>query len=249
MKISKKLLELGKNIVKLFKLLIDFIYPPVCIVCGNDSNFQPFLCKKCLNKIPLFNGTPDSIRYHNDHPANIVKALFYFDDNLQRLIHEIKYRDAPYMAEFLGEILGEYYKNDAIAVSQALIPVPLHAARKRERTYNQSACIAKGIAKIWHVDILTKSLKRGRYTNTQTKLNKKERQENMRGAFVLKHLEKLPDRVCIIDDVFTTGATTMEIARTLKSAGVKEINILCLATPFHENKNKNNKNKNEESGG
>jgi predicted amidophosphoribosyltransferase len=52
----------------------------------------------------------------------------------------------------------------------------------------------------------------------------------------LKHPEKLPDRVCIIDDVFTTGATTMEIARTLKAAGVKEINILCLATPFHDDK-------------
>ncbi|MFA6618230.1 MAG: ComF family protein [Candidatus Neomarinimicrobiota bacterium] len=234
----KKTSRFSQKILDLFKSIIDFIYPPICIVCGKESDLQPFLCKDCLDSIPLFDDTPDSIRYHEDHPANSVKALYYFDENLQKLIHQIKYRDAPYMAEFLGKVLGEHYKDHKIARSQALIPVPLHSTRKRERTYNQSACLARGIAKAWEVEICSKSLKRGRYTNTQTKLNKKERQENMRGAFVLKHEEKLPDRVCIIDDVFTTGATCMEIARTLRGAGVKEINILCLATPFHEEKTK-----------
>lgn len=243
MQTSKDPSGFSQKFVNLFRSVIDFIYPPFCIVCGKGSDLQPFLCKDCLGSIPVFDNTPDSIRYHSDHPANIVKALYYFDENLQKLIHEIKYRDAPYMAEFLGKVLGEYYKEHEIANSQALIPVPLHSTRKRERTYNQSACLAKGIAKAWRIDICTKSLKRTRYTNTQTKLNKKERQENMRGAFVLKHLEKLPDRVCIIDDVFTTGATCIEIARTLKKARVKEINILCLATPYHEEENKKSKDK------
>ncbi len=74
-------------------------------------------------------------------------------------------------------------------------------------------------------------LKRCRNTQTQTQLNKKQRQENIRNAFSLRKKAYIPERVCIIDDVFTTGATTMEAARILKRAGAKTVSILVIATP------------------
>jgi len=216
--------------------LIDWIYPPQCSCCGKEPDLCPFLCHDCYQKLLLFDNTPDSIVYHKDHPADRVKAMFYFDEILQQLIHDIKYRDASYVANFLGRKIGEYYQRSDFAHCDALLPVPLYSVRKRERTYNQSACLAKGISKEWGIPVNERLVKRSRNTNTQTKLNKEERRENIQGAFRVKKNTILPQHICIIDDVFTTGATTMELARTLKIAGVKEISILCLATPIHGTK-------------
>ncbi len=224
----------ARKVIDLINSLIDWIYPPQCFVCGEAPDLSPFLCSKCYTQLIIFDDAPDSVVYHKDQPANRVKALFLFDENLQKLIHEIKYRDASYIAIFLGRKLGEYYKNSEFSKCDVIIPVPLYSVRKRERTYNQAACIAKGISKEWGVKVKDKWIKRVRNTNTQTKLNKNERQINIQGAFRIRKNIQLPESACIVDDVFTTGATTMELARILKKAGVNEIHILCLATPLHE---------------
>ena len=220
--------------VDLFNSFIDWIYPPQCRVCGKESGFSPFLCKSCYSALQVFDKTPDSIVYHKDHPADMVIAFYLFDEQLQKLIHEIKYKDASYIATFLGEKAGEYYQESKISDCVAIIPVPLHSVRKRERTYNQSACIASGLSNIWKIPVLKKTVKRCRNTGTQTKLNKDQRRENIKNAFKIRKNSDLPESVCIVDDVFTTGATTMELARTLKKAGVEKIHIFCLATPLHE---------------
>ena len=150
------------------------------------------------------------------------------------MIHEIKYLDASYVAEFFGEKLGEYYKSSSISNVDAILPVPIHSLRKRERTYNQSDHLARGISKKWKIPVLKRGVKRIRSTGTQTKLNKNERQINIQNAFRITNMKKIPENICIVDDVFTTGATTMELARTLKKAGVKKVNILCLATPIRK---------------
>ncbi|MEA2077985.1 MAG: ComF family protein [Candidatus Marinimicrobia bacterium] len=234
MSIGRMFSRPARKIIDLIHSLIDWIYPPQCFVCGEVSDLNPFLCNQCFNKLKIFDDTPNSVVYHKDQPANLVKALFLFDKNLQKLIHEIKYRDASYVATFLGKKLGEFYKNSEFSKCDVIIPVPLYSVRKRERTYNQAACIAKGISKEWGVRMKEGLVKRRKNTNTQTKLNKQERKENIKDAFKVKNNSIIPEKVCLVDDVFTTGATTMELARTLKKVGVKKIYILCLATPLHE---------------
>lgn len=230
----------AQKVIDLFKSFIDWLYPPQCRVCGEESDLCPFLCKNCFSSLKIFDKAPDSISYHKDHPADMVRAFYLFDDHLQKLIHEIKYKDASYIANFLGEKAGEFYRDSGISDCKAIIPVPLHSVRKRERTYNQSACIAEGLSRSWNIPVLRRAVKRCRNTGTQTKLNKDERQENIRNAFKIRKNCDLPESICIVDDVFTTGATTMELARTLKNAGVKKIHILCLATPKHEQRVKSN---------
>ena len=220
--------------IDLFHSILDWIYPTHCRICDGEADLNPFICSHCFAELKKFDASPDSITYHKDHPAEEVKALYYFDNSLQQLVHDIKYRDASYIAHFLGQALGQYYQGQEISHCDALVPVPLYSVRKRERTYNQSACLAKGISKKWRVPVLSKGIKRARNTNTQTKLNKNERRENIAGAFKVKPGMILPERLCIVDDVFTTGATTMELARVLKTAGAKHISILCLATPYHD---------------
>ena len=234
MRTGRKYLQPAQKVIDLIKSLIDWIYPPQCRVCGKEPDICPFLCNTCYQKLKVFDKTPDSIAYHKDDPAKEVKALFLFNEVLQKMIHEIKYMDASYVAEFFGKKLGEYYKLSSIAKVDAIVPVPLHAVRKRERTYNQSECLARGISKQWEIPLLNNFIKRKRSTGTQTKLNKDERQENMKDAFQVRNIKTIPESVCVVDDVFTTGATTMEIARTLKKVGVKKVNILCLATPIRK---------------
>ena len=238
MRTGRIFLRLAQKVTNFLNSLIDWIYPSQCSSCGQEPDICPFLCKECYQKLLLFDNTPDSIVYHKDHPADRVKAMFYFDEILQQLIHDIKYRDASYIANFLGRKIGEYYKGSEILHCDALVPVPLYSVRKRERTYNQSACLAKGISKVCGIPVNERLIKRCRNTNTQTKLNKDERQNNIKDAFLIKNNAILPKHVCVVDDVFTTGATTMEIARTLKKAGVNKVSILCLATPRHKSKEK-----------
>jgi len=224
----------AQKVIDLIHAFTDWIYPPQCRVCGNDPDLCPFICSSCYRELSIFDQTPDSIIYHEDKPADEVKALFLFNETLQKMVHEIKYLDAPYLAEFFGREMGRCFLNRSISDVDAVIPVPLHAVRKRDRTYNQSAHLAKGISEEWDIPVRSKLVKRSRSTGTQTKLNKKERQENIKNAFKVNSKKNLPERICIVDDVFTTGATTMELARILKKAGVKKVNILCLATPVRE---------------
>ena len=233
MPIGRIFLRPAQKVIDLLTSLIDWVYPPQCRVCGNQAEKTPFLCERCFQQLQIFDRAPDSADYHTDRPAEHVKAFYLFDESLQKLIHEIKYQDASYIASFFGEEMGRYYQDTEISRCEVLVPVPLYSVRKRERTYNQSACLAHGIAKVWNIPVEKHLVKRCRNTGTQTKLNKEERQLNIQQAFKVKRVDAIPGSVCIVDDVFTTGATTMELARTLKKAGVKTIHILCLATPPH----------------
>lgn len=241
MRTGRKSLRPAQKVTDLITLFIDWIYPPQCRICGKEPDLTPFLCSSCYHELEVFDAAPDSVSYHQDHPADKVKAYLLFNEKLQTLIHDIKYRDASYIATFLGKKMGEFYQASDLQNCEAIVPVPLHAVRKRERTYNQSACIAKGLSKQWDVPLRTDLVKRQRNTGTQTKLNKDERQVNIHGAFCIRKKRSIPKSVCVVDDVFTTGATTMELARVLKNAGVETVHILCLATPPHGNRDENKK--------
>lgn len=218
-----------------FQACIDWLFPPRCCVCGKVSENVPFLCHSCYEKLNIYGREPDSVAYHKDHPADSALSLYYFDPVFQELAHGLKYKGMWYLGQFLGREMGNYF-SEAVEHCDALVPVPLHPVRRRDRGYNQAAMIAKGISSLWHVPLESRLLKRSRYTETQTKLNKKERQKNMDGVFTVRSDLKLPKRICLIDDVFTTGATTMEAARTLKKAGAQHIVILTAATPRRDQK-------------
>ncbi|MBN2279934.1 MAG: ComF family protein [Candidatus Marinimicrobia bacterium] len=108
-------------------------------------------------------------------------------------------------------------KNIKIPLDECiLVPVPLHAIKKRERGYNQSELIAKGISEITKIPVVTNLVKRIKNTATQTKMNKKERIENMHRAFVAQS-EIVAKTVIIVDDVYTTGTTINSVAEAMKN--------------------------------
>lgn len=117
------------------------------------------------------------------------------------------------------------------AEAHAILPVPLHHARRRERTYNQAELIARGISQATGIPVLNKALVRTRYTTTQTMLSAAERHTNLRDAFAPgKQSAHIRGKVVmLVDDVLTTGSTLNTCATALLEAGARRVNVAAVA--------------------
>jgi ComF family protein len=115
-----------------------------------------------------------------------------------------------------------------------ILPVPLHATRRFNRGFNQSAHLAWAIAEATNSQCIANGFKRQRYTKVQKKLTKNERKKNVHQAFILK-IKSLPKHVAIVDDVVTTGSTVAELTRLLLNNGVERVDVYCICyTPSIE---------------
>ena len=156
---------------------------------------------------------------------------FEFNLPLQDLVHQLKYRNRPGIGLFLGSLLAKRVeqKPDMPHIT-AVVPVPLHPLRKRERGYNQSVYIARGIADETGIPVLQNVLARNRNTPTQTSLSPDARMANVEGVFEVREGETVREAtVSLVDDIFTTGATINSCARALLQAGAKRVFALTVA--------------------
>jgi ComF family protein len=138
----------------------------------------------------------------------------------------MKYSGFKCIGDVLGRILGEELYKDFPEQIDLIVPVPIHKVRMKERGYNQSYNIAKGVAGIVGGVLANDLVIRNRNTQTQTKLNKKERSVNVSRAFEINSKHRLSVEgsvVLVVDDVITTGATINEITRVLRACGVKKV--------------------------
>lgn len=221
-----------------FNEIISFVLPGVCLCCdepietnGLNNNF---ICPKCYGKLEGFNiSHPWKRECINAGVIDDSLSAFWFRDGneIQSLIHEMKYKKMKSIGKFFGREIGNRINSACVNQWHYVIPVPLHKARLRDRTYNQSEFIAAGIAPVTKSVALADGIIRCRHTGTQTKLNKPQRKENVKDAFRVnrKYKDKLTGKnVIIADDVITTGATILECAQTLKNCGVNKV-MVCSA--------------------
>lgn len=150
--------------------------------------------------------------------------MWYFDKGgyLQQLLHNLKYNHLKEVGRELGRLLAASYMRSTdseklLDMHPLIIPVPLHQSRLRKRGYNQSRILAEGFAELTNWDLVDRGvISRTRNTGTQTGLTGKQRTDNLRNAFQICNPDPFIGReMIIIDDVFTTGATTFELASTL----------------------------------
>jgi ComF family protein len=151
---------------------------------------------------------------------------------LKDLILLFKYRHfgilGKNLARFAYEVLAE--EEDLWWDVDAIIPVPLHPKRKKERGFNQARVIAKELARIKGVELVERCLVKIKNIVPQTSLEAEQRKKNVRGAFRVKGEERLKGKiVLLVDDVYTTGSTLKECSRVLRKAGVKEVRALTVA--------------------
>lgn len=213
----------------------DFICPPVCLTCDAliDENVSR-ICNDCWNRlIPVeYRGKrwrEIRRRFTRGRPLEDLVACYYLDpeSKLQDMIQHMKYKGKKSLCVELGRRLGEILRQaPSFSSAQFLVPVPLHPVKKRERGYNQSEFICRGVSEITRIPVEPGLLLRTRYTETQTQLSMEDRKTNVLGAFALcpgRPWRALGRRIVIIDDVITTGATITACASVLASAGAEAV--------------------------
>lgn len=225
---------------KILRPLLHLAYPNVCIIC--QTLLQPdetYICHKCQNGFDTFllpnESTSDMLSSLNQLFPNqtaIDDALslyrFYKQGSLQSLIHSIKYDGFSQLAVEQGRRLGDMVlREKPHSKFDCIVPMPLHRLRKIERGYNQAERLATGVSE--RIGVPVKELvRRIRYTTTQTKLTLTERKSNIKDAFECVTTLN-GESLLLIDDVFTTGSTLLECAKTLKHSGAGKITIATLA--------------------
>jgi ComF family protein len=221
--------EMGRFLTNIF----DFFLPRICPCCkAKLSSERECICLDCLKKIRPAEDELLRIEYKRDfepkHYISDFTSAFIFekDKEIQTLLHELKYNKRFLNGTFLGKQLAEL-KRDTIAKWNIdfIIPVPLHKLKLAERGYNQSYYISKGLSKKLNIPFKNKIIKRKRFTQSQTNLTRKEREENLDKAFsIISNENSIAGKmILIVDDVITTGATTNECAKALLNAGAKRI--------------------------
>ena len=229
--------KIFNGLARVPKHVLDFVLPPMCLHCDSPlEDNEKYLCGKCTDSLTLIDNesNPDLQRINEN--ANVAKAysLFLFSEGtaIQSLIHNLKYGQMRRIGKEYGKKLAvDVLKPEKISID-FIIPVPLHISKKRERGYNQSDFICEGISYVLNVPVLLKGLKRKKFTQTQTKLSREERQMNVRDAFVVrkKYTGLIKGKnILLVDDVITTGSTTLECARVLKDSGCGDVYVCSIA--------------------
>jgi competence protein ComFC len=234
-------MSLKNRISWFFNSVLDFLFPPLCLSCNQEVE-NGLVCFQCLNKI---NRSPLGVCAKCGYPLGYnqacrhckvglilprTRALGFYSEPWLPLIHALKYQGKKSLAKIFGRGLTGLVNSDPILKqADALVPVPLHPARKRERGFNQAELLGLEISSQLGIPVLN-ALKRKKNTKSQITLDAKERIENMQGAFIIKDNQMIINkRIILIDDVITSGATISSAAQVLQNAGVKEVFGLVVA--------------------
>lgn len=223
------------------KFIRGLLYPPHCVLCGRQGDEGMDLCRGCRQELlpnpqsclrcgaPLGTaGTTCGPCSRRQPPFICSHIPFCYEAPLDYLLLQLKFHQSLHLAPLLGTLMAETIRGRTMPLPQALVPVPLHAGRLRERGYNQALELARPLSRLLDIPIEYRLCRRQRATLAQTSLQGKERRHNLRGAFAVEKGE-LPRHVAIVDDVVTTGATVEELARTLRRAGVETVEVWACA--------------------
>ncbi len=209
---------------ELYDRLLDLVFPPRCPGCRVRG---VVLCSRCLDRCRhLRNDSSGPVRPARTALLRVSVALYQYDAPLREAIHLLKYRRRRALARPLGELLVAALPPE-VRACDAVVAVPLHRSRLRERGFNQSELLAEAVA----ADLgrgIVRGLERTRATEHQVGMDRRAREANVRGAFAWRGGTP-PAAVLLLDDVLTTGATLRECARALRAAGVREVYGVALA--------------------
>ena len=225
--------------MKIVNDIIDFLYPRVCIVSENnlpEENSNSYVLDSTLA------GLERVSQVQLNELRGKVKSDFAFSlydfakkSDFEKIIHHLKYSGMKDLGIFLGQHLAGYVRLEIDEQKEnydCIISVPLHKTKVRERGYNQSEFLVKGLSKQLNIPYLFDSLIRHRYTKSQTKLTLVQREKNIQDAFTLNtsYIDKLKDKnIILLDDVITTGATVNECIKVLRDSGADKIFTVSLA--------------------
>lgn len=218
---------------------IDLLFPTVCAACGK---LGPIICSECLNKFSEISGptclrcgrrmaeTSEFCRYCRGEDFNLKqsRACFAYSEPLESVIKRFKYDGLFALARPLGKLMAQKWPEWTQPLD-IIVPIPLHARRQRSRGFNQAQLLAHYLGPSVGIEVNDRVLRRVRYTKPQIELSPPKRKENVWAAFAANPSGVKGKNILLLDDVFTTGATTTSAANTLLEAGAKSVSAYCLA--------------------
>ena len=210
MTIRGYLLQLGRGFVSL-------LYPNLCRACETPipRGTTPPLCLTCYGQLTPTghwtlpeNAATDRLLGRLDTTFAAGYLTFRVGTPTQALIHSLKYHREPEVGEFLGETYAEQLGEvPALQDLTGIVPVPIHPKRRRSRGYNQAEYIARGMAEVLDIPVFENALVRKSFKESQTRLTREERVENVRSSFAAGSGDFSGGHLLLVDDVLTTGAT------------------------------------------
>ncbi len=212
--------------------ILQLLFPERCLLCRSllqPASARP-LCPKCDSsawpvgvicpRCGAF-GRENSPRCGCRQSGFSLQGLFalsFYEGRWRSLLHDLKYRGRRSFARPLGHWLARELLLQDCFLPHMVVPVPLHCSRERERGFNQSALLARRVAKELNIPFAS-LLVRNRETESQTKISRRERLLNVRGAFSCPSEIAAGTKILLIDDIFSTGATMNEAANCLQRSG------------------------------
>ncbi len=199
----------------------------LCQVCRGDLPWLGHACRRCALPLPVGAGATCGPCLRRPSPVEQTICALRYQAPVSGLVAGFKFHQNLAAGRALASLLGDVIEQSATALPDALLPVPLHPSRLRQRGYNQAVELARPIARRLDRPLLTEGVRRAVATADQIGLSALQRRRNLRHAFVIER--PMPRHVAIVDDVLTTGATVLTLARALQRSGTVQVSVWCLA--------------------
>lgn len=233
------------KIADIAELLLQAVYPRRCPIChdivhpkggricpGCAGRVQPVgepLCKKCGKPLEKEEQEycQDCCRYR--HFFEEGAGIFPYNRVMQESLMKCKYGGRREYLDYYGQMMVRYGEKYLKRWNpQAIVPIPLYRTNLRLRGFNQSECLARALEGKFGIPVYPHMLEKVKKTRTQKSLGQKQRRINLQGVFAPGPQFQPFQRILLVDDVYTTGATVDEGAKCLRKAGVKTVYVLTL---------------------
>lgn len=224
---------------ELVRDFVSLIFPSYCLACeASLVKGENMICSRCMLQMPQTNyhldpDNPLRSRLSYRLPVRHAMAMFKFSKSgrVQAVLHALKYRNEPALGVMLGNVYGDRLLSGSMMNAfDLIIPVPLHASRKRKRGYNQSAKFAEGLSQKLEIEFSDDLVVRTVKTATQTRKTKLKRWQNVTDVFHVNDHEQIAGKnVLLVDDVVTTGATLEACGNHILKSECASLSVACIA--------------------
>ena len=225
--------------ISFWSRLLDLISPRQCVGCGDRRAVsEETLCSKCYLHLPRTNFNRNLYEnvmaklFWGQIAIEKATALFFYEPHAEtaNLLYELKYKNHPEIGVVMGRMMAKELMNSGLFDDiDVIVPVPLAKRRERERGYNQSTELAKGVSEVTGLPITDQVVRRTKYAGSQTQRGRWERNENVENVFELNDSNGISGKhLLLIDDVVTTGATIVACAKEIQKASHVKISVLAL---------------------
>ncbi len=228
---------------------LDTVLPPRCVLCGGPSGAVcictackkdlPWLGSHCLRcALPLGSPRDTICGVCISKPPPYFRTIcpLQYEFPVNRLVQGFKFKRQLAAGRILSHLICESAVREKPGLPDMLIPVPLHGLRMFTRGFNQAYELATYACRVLDLPLSANALRRQRSTRAQSGLSRKQRRQNLKGAFCWHGPRKPGLHVALIDDVMTTGTTVTECARILKKAGAKRVDVWVAARAVRLNR-------------